>query len=168
MGVEINDNRLVEQIGQFFIDKIKDNAKGGTDIDGQPMDGYSKEYRESEDFEIYGKTRKVNMTLKGDMLSDLDIIETQGDKITLGFNSELSTLKAANHNGGFTVPTRQFFGVTADMVKEAKQEFSNELQDQKPASLTLAEIFAKSKQNKTAIAKLVDSIWGYAFDVEYL
>ena len=77
MGVEINDNRLVEQIGQFFIDKIKDNAKGGTDIDGQPMDGYSKEYRESEDFEIYGKTRKVNMTLKGDMLSDLDIIETQ-------------------------------------------------------------------------------------------
>ena len=54
------------------------------------------------------------------------------------------------------------------MVKEAKQEFSNELQDQKPASLTLAEIFAKSKQNKTAIAKLVDSIWGSAFDVEDL
>jgi len=102
------------------------------------------------------------------MLSDLDIIETQGDKITLGFNSELSTLKAANHNGGFTVPTRQFFGVTTDMVKEAKQEFSNELQDQKPASQTLAEIFAKSKQNKTAISKLVDSIWGSAFDVEDL
>jgi hypothetical protein len=53
---------------------------------GKPFRKYTKEYTESLNFKIAGKSASdINLTLSGDMLSDLDIIEHGMGYIDIGY-----------------------------------------------------------------------------------
>jgi hypothetical protein len=131
-GVDFgNDTDLKEYIGQLIIERIRQRTESGVDIDGDAFKGYSKAYKESLPFKAFGKSEDVNMTLSGDMLGLMDIIDESRNVITIGWSDETNKLKAANHNGGYTLPKRQFFGVNEkelrQIVKETKADVKEAL-----------------------------------------
>lgn len=115
--------------GQGVIDRIIDRTKSGKDIDGKAFKGYSEDYVNSLEFKAFGKSKSdVNMTLEGNMLLDLDILDFSGNKIRVGLRDNTEILKGFNHNTGDTVPKREFFGLTNSEIEELRSEFSGDIQ----------------------------------------
>lgn len=153
-GVDFSNRRdLKEALGQAFIDRIVEKAKSGKRYDGKPLKSpYSKEYANSLEFKAAGKRRgKVNMTLTGDMLNSIDIIDMGANVLKIGIDDSLEAQKAYNHQVGDTVPARPFFGLNNKDVDEIKAEFRDEIK----------EAFKErgSSRNKKIVA-LIDRILG--------
>jgi hypothetical protein len=123
-----SDSVLVRKIAQGIIDYMVDRAKSGRGLGRKDLKSpYSKSYSESLTFKAAGKARNdVNMTLSGDMLRSIDILEEDGASVVIGIEDEVDAPKAYGHQTGFeghpTIPSgkykRPFFGVTADEVKK--------------------------------------------------
>jgi len=130
---------LKEAIGGAIIERIRERSSAGNGMSfggsgrGTPVKlkpPYSKEYSDSLDFKAFGKSRgNVNMTLTGDMLGLMDVIQIDGNKITIGWNDAEENAKAFNHSVGDTVPRRPFFGVSKTELQEIKKEFGSEIRD---------------------------------------
>ena len=120
---------LKQAIGQAFIDRIVERTKSGKRVDGKKLKSpYSKMYADSLDFKAAGKSRgKVNMTLTGDMLRSIDVLEVGANTLKIGVDDPDEAAKAYNHQVGDTVPARPFFGVTNKLVDEVKKEFRDDL-----------------------------------------
>lgn len=123
-------NDLVQNFGQDLIDRIIERTEGGKAIHGRNLKRpYSKSYRDSDEYKDFGKTGKVNMTLTGSMLDDIDIIDDEGDTIKIGFNEDLQNKKAFNHNVGDTVPKRPFFGINKKELKKIAASYKEEIDE---------------------------------------
>lgn len=125
-GVDFTGKEALRKaLGQAFIDRIISKAKSGKRFDGKPLKSpYSKEYAESLEFKAAGKSRgKVNMTLSGDMLGSIDILDEKANVLKIGIDDELEAPKAYNHQEGDTVPARPFFGLNNKDVEEIRSEF---------------------------------------------
>lgn len=155
-GIDFSDKReLKEYIGQLMLDKIRERTANGIGINGRPLKApYSKTYSESMEFKAFGKSKgKVNMTLSGDMLGLMDIVDMDDNKITIGWDDDTEIAKAYNHNAGDTVPKRPFFGLNDKELKEIARELKPTI---KSAVKTL-ETSGRSKfQDK--VLKLIDDL----------
>ena len=126
LGVNLSDSPdLKNAIGQALIDRIVERSQSGTDLRGTAFKPYKKSYTESDQFSAFGKSKDVNMTLSGDMLSGLTVLSDAGNDIKIGWDDATNNAKAYNHMVGDTVRKRQFFGIT----KAAAQEIASEFQD---------------------------------------
>lgn len=107
-------------VGQEIVDFIVSRTEKGLGINNQPFTGYSDAYKESEDFSIAGKSSTVNLTLTGDMLSDLQVLSTTTGIISIGYpngseeNDKAEWLRSPQPNSqtGKTAPTRDFLGIS--------------------------------------------------------
>ena len=132
-------NSLKEAIGGAIIERIRERTEsgqgmsfgaGGSGRQVKLKSPYSKEYSDSLDFKAFGKSRgRVNMKLTGDMLGLMDVVQIDGNKITIGWNEAEENAKAYNHSVGDTVPRRPFFGVSKAELKEIKSEFGSEIRE---------------------------------------
>lgn len=129
-GVEFGDKpELKEAIAQAIIEKIKTRTEDGLAIGGKRelKSPYSNEYAKSLAFKAAGKSkRKVNMSLSGDMLGLLDMINDTKNTIEIGWDDDQAP-KAYNHNTGDTVPKRPFFGLNETEIRELKKQFKSEV-----------------------------------------
>jgi hypothetical protein len=134
-----SDPVLVRKIAQGIIDYMVDRAKSGRGLGRKDLKSpYSKSYSESLAFKAASKSRNdVNMTLSGDMLRSIDILEEDGASVVIGIDDEVDAPKAYGHQTGFeghpTIPSgkykRPFFGVTTDEVKkEVLPKFKAEIE----------------------------------------
>lgn len=144
-GVDLSERPdLVLELGQKIIDKVLERTSNGKDVSEKPFAQYSDQYKDSRRFKLLKDTSKVNMQLTGEMLGDMDIIDTDPSKFKFGFRDEAETKKAFNHNTGDTVPKRQFFGIRSKDLKEIVQELRPEIkaikERKKQASRTALEI----------------------------
>ena len=74
------------ELADLVIEHIVDRTQSGKDKRGRDFPGYSPEYIKSLDFEIAGKSRgNVNLTLSGDMLAALDVLQEKPGLIRIGF-----------------------------------------------------------------------------------
>lgn len=121
---------LKEAIAQDIIDFIIDRTQSGKDVEGRSFKGYSKEYAESLEFQAFGKSKsEVNLTLSGQMLGTMDLIDTSGDSIIIGWTDAEESAKAFNHQTGDTVPARPFFGISErDLENEILPKYRSELE----------------------------------------
>ncbi len=128
-GVSLTGNEALKQvIGQALIDRIIQRTESNKSVTGGQLKKYSKEYIESDDFKAFDKSAgDVNMKLTGDMLSTLDIVDSSGSKIKLGWDDATQNAKAYNHNVGDTVPKRAFFGVTKQDLESVRKEFASDV-----------------------------------------
>lgn len=111
---------------QLVLDTITSRTRDGKDKNGRRFARYSKEYVDSLEFGVFGKSSgNVNLTLSGDMLGFMDALDTSGDIFTFGWDETLQNEKAANHIQGVTVPKRDFF----DLNKREQREIGNALRD---------------------------------------
>lgn len=156
-GVDLSDRPdLIEALGQALIDKMVKRTKESVGMSfsskgsGRKIDlnkkPYSKAYRQSKEFKAFGKTKRVNMTLSGDMLGQIDILKVKGNEIILGWEDSEENAKAYNHSVGDTVKKRPFFGVNKKELKDLKSEFGGDLKE-----------VIKEEQTK-AQKKLTDSL----------
>jgi hypothetical protein len=128
-GVSFKKSQSMKlKLTQALIDKMKDRIAEGVDRFGEEMAPYSEVYKESFDYIAARKDGTVNMRLTGDMLGNIDILESKGDKVTIGFRGSKENLKAYDHMMGTgKLPVRQFFGVSESEVDAVKQEYEQEL-----------------------------------------
>lgn len=128
-GVDLIDEPdLKAAIGQAIIDKMVNRSEKGKDLRGGTLAPYKKSYKESDQYEAFGKTRKVNMTLSGGMLSLIDILDSTGNEIKVGWDDPTENAKAFNHMTGDTVTKRQFFGIAQKEVAEILDDFSEDIE----------------------------------------
>lgn len=123
-----------EAIALEVIDKIIKRTKAGKDKDGNPLAPYSKDYKESLNFKIAGKSGRVNLTLSGDMLDSLEIIENYGNgKVKIGYSSGNPEGGKAEGNilgtyGQDTKvgPARDFLGIAPDELDSVLKKYPPE------------------------------------------
>jgi hypothetical protein len=130
-GVDVSRSpELKKAIGQAIIEHIVKRTEDGMGRDGKALKSpYSDSYSESLPFKAAGKSkRNVNMTLNGDMMGLLDIIDESANTITIGWEDETEILKAYNHNVGDTLPRRPFFGLNKKEIREIVSQFKDDVQ----------------------------------------
>lgn len=75
-----------EAIAAEIISVMRKRTIKGIDKDGEKFPAYSKEYVKSVDFKAAGKSKgDINLTLSGDMLASIELIETKRNKLRIGF-----------------------------------------------------------------------------------
>lgn len=79
--------KLTEVIAEDIVNFIVERTKSGKGMDGDRFPGYSPDYKKSLEFKIAGKTNKVDLTLSGEMLDSIEIIEAKNGKIKFGYSS---------------------------------------------------------------------------------
>ena len=110
-----------DAVAQRAIDIILERTDAGRDWRGKAFKKYSESYKDSDDFEAFGKSSSVNLSLTGDMLGLLDKINDTRDKIELGWEDETENAKAANHTQGVTVPQRDFLNLNKKELEELRR-----------------------------------------------
>jgi len=122
---------LKDAIGQAIIDKIVKRTEAGLAIGGKrELKAYAKAYKDSLAFKAAGKKPgEVNMELTGDMMGLLDIIDESTNTISVGWDDELQSAKAFNHNTGDTLPKRPFFGLNKTEVNDLRKQFQSDIKD---------------------------------------
>lgn len=75
-----------------IISYIQERTKKGKGKGNKKWQGragkYSKEYKDSLDFKNAGKGSTVNLTLSGDMLDSLDLLEDTNGQLTIGISED--------------------------------------------------------------------------------
>lgn len=122
-GTDVQDRALREAIAQTAIDKIVERTRSGTSLRGTAFKGYSKSYQDSHAFKAFGKDGTIDLTLTGDMLDQLTVIESTDAKVALGWSDSTQNAKAYNHNVGDTLPKREFFGLQAQEIAEIRETY---------------------------------------------
>lgn len=166
--VIVPDNSEFRQaVGQAIIDKIRERAqKKNAGVDGE-FKKYSKEYYESEDFKIYGKSRNdVNLTASGEMLGLMDIIEEGKNKIIIGWNDPDQAGKAHGHVTGSVGKERNFLGLRPLDVSEIVSQFEDQLPkgDDREASI-VDEILAEITRASPVGISSIDTVIARNFDL---
>lgn len=133
MELDLSELKLTKkqklEVAQAVIDKIVANAEKGKDRQGKSLPKYSKDYKDSDAFGAFGKSTKPNMTLTGDLLGQIDVIDVDGDTVLIGWADEQENLKAhGNITGqeGLWPAKRDFFGLPPKEIKEILDGYSEE------------------------------------------
>jgi hypothetical protein len=109
-------NDYLQRVGREIIRTILERTAKGLDKDRVLFPFYSKEYKESDDFKLTGKSSTVNLRLSNDMLSDLSILDVRKGEIVIGFEDGEQRAKAHGHitgaNGTGRLPVRNFLGIS--------------------------------------------------------
>jgi hypothetical protein len=132
--VEISDKYTPDErkaIAIEIIDFIVDRTqKRNLDKNNRPFKGYSKSYMKSLDFKIAGKNGNVDLTLSGDMMSSIEMLNEKKGKLIIGFSKGLQNDKAEGNilgtygNKRPVAPARDFLGITTrDLKKEILSKF---------------------------------------------
>jgi hypothetical protein len=116
-----------EAVGLEIIERIKDRTKKGFDRKGKKFPGYSKNYTESLDFKIAGKSAgKVDLELSSEMMNSIEVLSHKKGEIVIGFdkgNSDLNGKVEGNRLGTYggkpkRGKKRDFLGIQRkDLVK---------------------------------------------------
>lgn len=117
----VRQEAVKQEFGNRVIDFIKDRTLGGRDKNDVRFTPYSKAYKQSRDFKIYGKS-SVNLKLTGEMQASMGVKSLDGANVQINFVSKEQDDKARGHiNGSGPLPVRDFWGIKKeDQVKILK------------------------------------------------
>lgn len=80
------DDETREEIAEEIVDYLVERSKAGKGKDGKPFPKYTKEYRDSLNYKIAkGGQRRVDLTLSGEMLNELEGEHKKGE-IIVGYD----------------------------------------------------------------------------------
>lgn len=131
----IRKSSFKDDFGLKAIDVITERTLSGKDRFGDTFTKYSKAYKNSTIFDIYGKTSKVNLELTGEMLASMEV-RSSGDEITIKFVDSLNAAKAHGHitgmNGRKGGVVRDFFGLSKTEEDKVMKELINEYSSSDP------------------------------------
>lgn len=142
---------------QLIIDTIVQRTLKNLDSNGKRFPNYSTEYANSLEFKIAGKSKNdPNLTLTGDMLNSIQVLESGSGFITIGYNegtpeNDKAVWAERSDNG----PVRAFLNVQ-DKELEA---IVAQVRTDRPRSLEkLADDEAAINLTKPVTKKLINNI----------
>lgn len=116
-----------QAIAYEVLEYIKKRTLSGVDKEGKPFPKYSKEYVNSLDFRIAGKSKgNVNLKLSGEMLNAMQVLATKSGAVQVGFDKSdkqnngkaegniLGTYGSSSPKPG---KARDFLGITPSDLK---------------------------------------------------
>lgn len=129
LGGAANNREVREVFFQAAFDLMVDKLDNGIGADGSSLKpAYSKSYKNSLEYEVFGKDGTVNMQLTGGMVQSLNILAQNATTMKVGFEGEES-VKAFAHMTGYEghptldgkVKPRKFFGwKDSELIKIAE------------------------------------------------
>lgn len=142
-----------EAIAIDVVEFIRERTKRGLDKNNEKFPGYSKSYKKSIDFKVAGKSSTVNLTLTGDMLDLLDVLNTQSGKIVVGYEKgdEINGKVEGNRLGTYgqsksTGKKRDFLGITKKDLKTILEKYP--LNDDEKRMERVASVIETKEQSK--------------------
>lgn len=120
-----------QAIASEIISFVRQRTLKGIDADGGKFPGYSKGYINSVDFKATGKSKgKVNLTLSGDMLANIDIVKDKPKELVIGYDDKSDQAGKAEGNqigsyGKSADPkkARKFLGLQQDDLKKILSKY---------------------------------------------
>lgn len=152
-GQEVTDPALQYEIGLEAAEIIKDRTKKGEFLNTGADKTYSDPYKDSLPYRAASKTGLVNMKLSGGMLENLQPIDTDAKKITIGFTDSNENAKAYNHNTGDTTPKREFLDLKRDEIAKIKNRYQSRISDAQ----------TESNQDRGRINRFLSFLRGFGF-----
>ncbi len=102
-------NTLAILVIQF----IESRTQQGKDINNSSFPPYSQSYKESKEFEIAGKTSRVNLRQSGDTLASIELLSDGPGYITIGYiGGSLENDKAVWLQRSDNGVSRKFLGIS--------------------------------------------------------
>jgi hypothetical protein len=83
-SAEFSDASLMREIGLAVRDQIIDRTRKGLDADGRPFTPYSASYAALKG-QALGTGASVDLTVSGQMLNALVLVEVTKDSVTVGY-----------------------------------------------------------------------------------
>ena len=131
LGPLAKNKDVRETFFQLAFDKMLERLDNGIGADGKKLPKYSKAYKDSLAFDVFGKDGTVNMQLTGGMVNSIEIKKESASKMTVGFTGSDENAKAYAHMTGFQghptlggkVAERNFFGWSDSELKAIAKEF---------------------------------------------
>jgi hypothetical protein len=119
-------------MAEALLNKMLEKTAKSKDIDGEKFKKYSKSYKKSAAFKKAGKTNKVNLELKGEMLAFIAPLKETANTVTIGWESSKQGGKAHGHiTGGGKLPVRDFFGLNDEDIEKVVNKFAAEIDELK-------------------------------------
>lgn len=134
------------RLANLIINEIISRTKQGIDKNGRAFAKYSDSYKESKDFALAGKSQfRVNLTLTGEMLRNIEVISHGAGFITIGFpensdENDKARWALADDNG----PVRDFFG----LPQSAVSEFIKRIEAEEPRQIRFADQVVLQQQRE--------------------
>lgn len=111
------------QIGKAAVQYIVDRSRSGLGIGGKPFGKYSKAYMHHQDFKVAKDGEvEVNLTLTGDMLDTLDVIDASvAGRIVIGYEDGPESDKSVfMEDKGYA-----FLGLTDSEIESILSDFED-------------------------------------------
>jgi hypothetical protein len=130
LGGAAKNSDVRETFFQLAFDKMLERLDAGKGVDGKALPKYSKAYKDSLEYAVYGKDGTVNMQLTGGMVQSVEILSQNSKKMKVGFVGDDENTKAYAHMTGYKghpvldgkVKPRNFFGWTDAELKSIARE----------------------------------------------
>jgi hypothetical protein len=135
------DFQTRQQIGRDIIVYIKDRTAQGLGIGRQVLGKYSQNYKDTREFQIAKSGEsKVNLTLTGDMLNSIEILDASiAGRIEIGIDGGFEADKAEwVQEKGYN-----FLGVTEAELSDIVSEYQATDEDAQLARNEIGESFAR-------------------------
>ena len=144
LGGSAKNEIVRESFFQLLFDSMNERLDSGKNVNNKALKSYSKSYKDSLAYEVFGKDGTVNMQLTGDMINSVAIQKQSSKTMKIGFTGEDENNKAYGHITGMKghkflegkVPKREFFGWTDKEVKSIASELRPALQEESSISDT--------------------------------
>lgn len=124
------DPEIRKAIASEIISFVRQRTLKGIDADGSKFPKYSKSYMKSVDFKATGKSNKVNLTLSGDMLANLDLVKDKKNELVLGYDdgSDQAGKAEGNQIGSYggspsEKRARKFLGINNEDLKNILKKY---------------------------------------------
>jgi hypothetical protein len=156
------DESVRHLIGRAIVNRIIVRTRDeNLDKNNRRLGGYDKDYSDGLDFKIAGKSRSdVDLTLTGEMLNSLDVIDSTDGEITIGYkagdpiNGKVKGNRLGTYGQNKKVgPKRDFLGITNGDLGKILKKFPN----QNESSLKRQENLNRINNIKN-LAKLLPSL----------
>lgn len=72
-------------LATLVIQFIQDRTQRGKNVNNQSFQPYSQSYKDSKEFEIAGKSSKVNLSQTGDTIASIELLSHGPGYITIGY-----------------------------------------------------------------------------------
>lgn len=156
-----------EAIAVEIISAIRKRTLKGKDVDGNPWAGkageYSKSYVKSVDFKAAGKSKgDINLTLSGDMLASIELLETKNNKVRIGFEegSQENAKADGNIRGTYGKPrankakARPFLGLSDEDLAKILKKYPKDTADDRAEAVLKANEKIEKRLNKVNLNEL--------------
>lgn len=156
-------NDVKEAIAVEIISAIRKRTLKNKDVNGDTFPAYSKEYVKSVDFKAAGKSKgDINLTLSGDMLASIELLETKKNKVRIGFEDGTKENAKADGNirGTYGKPkpnkakSRPFLGLSDEDLAKILKKYPKDTADDRAEAVLKANEKIEKRLNKVNLNEL--------------